>query len=208
LKTILFIKQTAYLMAKVNLPAKLRMDFPLPTAVISYATKTGKPNLITVGAVSGACHNPPMWGVAIGHTRHSYGIMKETDGFVINIPSRKQVDIVDYCGSKSGRDVDKFKECGLTAHHSSYTTSPMIMEFPINIECLTRQMVDLGGHQFFFGEIVAVHCDEAVLNDKGGVDKEQLNPMCSFLNSYWGVGDELLGFGKYSLSRLNPSNLT
>jgi flavin reductase (DIM6/NTAB) family NADH-FMN oxidoreductase RutF len=186
-------------MVKVELPARLRMDFPVPVAVVSCSLEKDKPNLITVGAVSAASHDPPMWGIAIGHTRYSYRIISCSDGFVINVPSEAQAEIVDYCGSVSGRKIDKFKACNLTPLPSARISAPGILEFPLNIECATRKSVDLGSHSFFFGEIMAVHCDEAILNNKGKIDKQKLQPMCAFLNNYWSLGDSILEFGRSSL---------
>lgn len=188
-------------MGKVELPAQLRMDFPIPIVVISCSVGRDKPNLITLGAVSGASHRPPMWGIAVGHTRYSYRIISRSDGFVINVPSETQAELVDYCGTVSGKKVDKFKACGLTPFPSTRISSPAILEFPLNIECATRKSIDLGSHSFFFGEIVAVHCDKSVLDDKGAIDKQKLHPMCAFLNSYWSLGDSVLEFGR---SRLIP----
>lgn len=186
-------------MVKVDLPARLRMDFPIPIVVISCSAGKDEPNLITLGAVSGASHEPPMWGIAIGHTRYSYQIISRSDGFVINVPSKTQAELVDYCGTVSGKIVDKFKACNLTPLPSTKISSPAILEFPLNIECATRKSVDLGSHSFFFGEIMAVHCDESILNDKGTIDKQKLQPMCAFLNSYWSLGDSLLEFGRSRL---------
>jgi len=188
-------------MVKVELPARLRMDFPVPIVVISCSAGRDKPNLITVGAVSGASHEPPMWGIAVAHSRYSYQIISRSDGFVINVPSKAQAEIVDYCGTVSGKKVDKFKACNLTPLPSTKISSPGILEFPLNVECATRKSVDLGSHSFFFGEIMAVHCDESILNDKGTIEKQKLQPMCAFLNSYWSLGDSILEFGG---SRLIP----
>jgi flavin reductase (DIM6/NTAB) family NADH-FMN oxidoreductase RutF len=191
-------------MIKVDLPARLRMDFPVPIVVISCSAGRDKPNLITLGAVSGAGYNPPMWGILVSHTAHSYQIISHSDGFVINVPSRIQAEIVDYCGTVSGREVDKFKACGLTPFPSTKISSPAILEFPLNIECATRKSVNLGSNSFFFGEIMAVHCDKSILNSKGAIDKQKLQPMCAFVNSYWSLGDSILEFGRSSLIPRRP----
>ena len=112
-------------------------------------------------------------GIAIGHTRYRYQVISRSDGFVVNVPSKDQVEIVDYCGTVSGREVDKFRACDLTPFPSTKISSPGILEFPLNIECAIRKSVNLGSHSFFFGEIVAVHCDESILNDEGKIDKEK-----------------------------------
>jgi len=183
-------------MVKVELPPKLRFDFPTGIVVVSCsADTTGRPNLIAVGAVSHACIEPPMLGIAIGHSRYSYKVISRSDGFVVNCPSEDQVEILDYCGSVSGREIDKFRECGLTPLPSMKISPPGIIEFPLNIECAIRKSVDLGSHSFFFGEIVAVHCDESILDDEGGIDKRKFRPMSAFLNSYWSLGDPVIKFG-------------
>ena len=138
---------------------------------------------------------------SIGHTRYSYQIISRSDGFVIDVPSKTQAEIVDYCGTFSGKKTDKFKACNLTPFPSTKISSPAILEFPLNIECATRKSVNLGSHSFFFGEIMAVHCDESILDEKGTIDKRKLQPMCAFLNSYWSLGDSVLEFGR---SRLIP----
>lgn len=163
--------------------------------VVPCSSGRERPNLITIGAISHACADPPMLGVAIGHTRYSYRVFSRADSFVVNAPSEDQVELVDYCGSVSGRNVDKFKECGLTPLQSLKVSSPGIEEFPINIECAIRKSVNLGSHDFFFGEILAVRCDEEILSDDGSIDKEKMKPICAYLNGYWSVGELLLRFG-------------
>jgi len=183
-------------MVKVSLSPKLRFDFPTGIVIVSCCAGTaGRPNLLAVGAVSHACIDPPMLGIAIGHSRYSYEVISRSDGFVVNSPSEDQVEIVDYCGSVSGREVDKFRECGLTPLPSTEISSPGILEFPLNIECAIRKSVNLGSHNFYFGEIVAVRCDESILDDDGNIDKQKFRPMSAFLDSYWSLGDPLIGFG-------------
>jgi len=183
-------------LVKVDLSPRLRFDFPTAIVLVSCSAKeNGRPNLIAIGAISHACIDPPMLGIAIGHTRYSYQVISRADGFVVNVPSRDQAKIVDYCGSVSGRKVDKFKACNLTPLPSTKISSPGILEFPLNIECAVRKSVELGSHCFYFGEIVAVHCDESILNDRGKIDKDKLRPMCAFLERYWSLGKPVLRFG-------------
>lgn len=183
-------------MVKVELPPRLRFDFPTGIVVVSCSSGTkGRPNLIAVGAVSHACIEPPMLGIAVGHSRYSYELIRRSDGFVVNCPSEDQVGIADYCGSVSGREVDKFSACGLTPLPSTRISSPGILEFPLNIECAIRREVMLGSHSFFFSEIVAVHCDESILDNEGKIDKRKFRPMSAFLNSYWSLGDPIIEFG-------------
>ena len=186
-------------MVKVDLPARLRFDFPTAIVVVSCsAGKKDKPNLMAVGAVSHACIDPPMLGIAIGHIRYTHQIISRSDGFVVNVPSKNQVEMVDYVGSVSGREIDKFKVCDLTPLPSTRISSPGILEFPLNIECATRKSVNLGSHSFYFGEIAAVHCDESILDDDGSINKEKLQPMSAFLDSYWTLGEQVQKFGAAS----------
>ena len=183
-------------MVKVELPPRLRFDFPTGIVVVSCSSgKESRPNLIAIGAVSHACIDPPMLGIAIGHSRYSYKVVSQSDGFVVNCPSEDQVEMLDYCGSVSGREIDKFRACGLTPLPSTEISSPGILEFPLNIECAIRKSVELGSHSFFFGEIVAVHCDESILDNEGEIDKRKFRPMSAFLNSYWSLGDPIIEFG-------------
>lgn len=184
------------LIDKVELPAKLRFDFPTGIVVISCVARGGgRPNLMTAGAISHACIDPPMLGVAVGHSRYTYQVLSHADGFVVNVPSQDQVELVDYCGCVSGREVDKYDLCGLTPLPSLRIVSPGIAEFPINIECALRTSVVLGSHTYFFGEIVAVRCAAEVLDENGQIDPLRLRPMAAFLENYWSLGSPLLRFG-------------
>lgn len=183
-------------MVKVSFPPQLEFHFPCPIVLVTCGSWS-KRNVIAIGAVSHACIDPPMLGVAIGHSRYSYGIMLASNGFVVNVPSKGHAKIVDYCGSVSGKDVDKFESCKLTAVRSSKVSAPQILEFPINIECTLRKKIGLGSHDFFFGEIVAVHVDESVLDVNGKIDKEKLEPMTSFKDSYWSIGEAVGAFGSF-----------
>lgn len=185
-------------MGKVSFPPQLEFHFPCPIVLVTCGN-WAKKNIIAIGAVSHACIDPPMLGVAIGHSRYSYEIMLASDGFVVNVPSKDLIRMVDYCGSVSGRKVDKFAACRLTAVRSSRISAPQILEFPINIECALRNRIELGSHDFFFGEIVAVNVDESVLDDDGKIDKKKLDPMTSFRDSYWSIGEAVGEFGSFSL---------
>jgi flavin reductase (DIM6/NTAB) family NADH-FMN oxidoreductase RutF len=186
-----------YFLKKTDLPLEFRIDFPVAIVLVSCSLKNGeKPNLIAVAAISPACTDPPMFGISIGHMRYTHQIISQGDSFVVNVPSRKHIEIVDYCGSVSGRNTDKFKACKLTPFISKKVSSPGIFEFPINIECKIRNSAKLGSHTFYFGEVMAVHCDRSILDNQGNIDKTKLNPLCSFRDSYWKIGDPVLEFGE------------
>ena len=136
------------------------MLYPLPVVMVSLADRDGRPNIITLAWVGTVCTNPPMVSISVRPERYSYPILKETGEFVINLTTKELAFATDYCGVKSGRDVDKFKEMGLTPIPASEVKAPMIKESPVNIECKVRQILPLGSHDMFLADVVAVHADE------------------------------------------------
>ena len=136
------------------------MLYPLPVVMVSLADRDGRPNIITLAWVGTVCTNPPMVSISVRPERYSYPILKESGEFVINLTTKELAFATDYCGVKSGRDVDKFKEMGLTPIPASEVKAPMIKESPVNIECKVRQILPLGSHDMFLADVVAVHADE------------------------------------------------
>ena len=120
-----------------------------------------KNNPITLAAVSFFSFNPPMVMIGIIKTRHSYELIKETNDFTLNIPRIEQIEKVHYIGTKSGRDVDKFKETGLTPVKGQKVSSSMIEECPVSLECRVVHTIDLGGsHVWFVGEVLTAYVEE------------------------------------------------
>ena len=165
---------------------------PCPVVLLSVKGKD-KPNIITLSWAANVCSDPPSVAVGIRPNRHSYNMVKEAGEFVLNIPGKDQFDASKFCGSKSGRDFDKFKECGLTAKQASKIDAPLIDECPINLECKTTEIVNVGAHDLFIAEVVAVHLDENVLDDRGRFDASKAN-MFVYLplnGQYWAIGDKM-----------------
>ena len=142
---------------------------PCPVVLLSV-DGPDRPNIITLSWAANVCSKPPTMAVGIRAERHSYNLVKDAGEFVLNIPSIEQFEGTEFAGTKSGRDFDKFSECGFTPVPSSKIKSPMIKECPINIECKTRQIVPLGAHDLFIAEVVTAHIDESVLDEKGRFD--------------------------------------
>jgi len=143
------------------------------------------------------CSEPPMVYVSIRPGRHSFGIIASTGDFVINIPSANLAKAVDLCGTVSGKDVNKFLECGLTPVPASAVKAPLIKECPVNIECAVKEILPLGTHHAFIAEVAAVNIDTAVLDDKGRIDIERLQPYAYCLHEYRQVSS-LLGVHGFS----------
>ena len=179
----------------INLKRELKPGtvlVPCPAAIISVGDET-ESNLITLSWVANLCSKPPRMGIGVVPKRHSYGLLKRIGDFVINIPSQDQLEATVLCGTQSGRDVDKFEATGLTPQPSMQITSPMIRECPLNIECRTWKIVEVGSHHLFIGDVVAAHINEEVLNTEGEPDLAKMaiftyNPLVS---QYWAVNEFL-----------------
>ena len=169
--------------------------FPVPAVLVSCGVE--KPNIITLAWVGTLCSDPPSLGIGVRPERFSYHLIEETGEFVVNIPSAHQVDIVDYCGQVSGRDVDKWAACDLTPAPAHKIRTPLIAECPVALECRVTQQLTVGVHDLFIGEIVAVQVDEAILNERGHIDYEKAQPLAYAGGYYWQMGELLGRFGDW-----------
>jgi flavin reductase (DIM6/NTAB) family NADH-FMN oxidoreductase RutF len=159
----------------------------------------GRPNVITLAEVAHPCiANPTMMMLAIAPKRYSNGLIRKTGEFVVNFPTADLVEKVDGCGCVSGREVDKFERFGLTPIPASHVKPPLIKECPVNVECVLKSVQPIGYHDFFMGEVVAIHIDEEMLDRNGNIVPERLNPLVFVLGEYWSVGERL---GRYGFSR-------
>lgn len=167
-----------------------------PVPVVLATCGTDKPNIITLAWVGTVCSDPPMLGIGVRPERYSHGLIQETGEFVVNIPGEEMLEITDGCGHVSGRDVDKFATFGLTPQPASEVKAPLIAQCPVNIECKVVQQIPLGAHDLFLGEIVAVHVDEAVLDEKGRrIDYDKAKPFVLTFAEYRGLGDAIGTYG-------------
>ena len=177
------------------------MLYPLPVVMVSVADKEGKNNIITIAWAGTICSNPPMVSISVRPERYSYDIIKETGEFVINLTTKDLTYATDYCGVKSGRDVDKFKEMGLTALPGKEVKAPLIAESPVNIECKVTQVIPLGSHDMFLAEVVAVHVDEKYMDENGKFHLDKAEPIAYSHGAYLATG-ELLGTFGYSVKKI------
>jgi len=144
------------------------------------------------------CSDPPLLSISIRPSRHSHKLISESGDFVINIPTSDQLKKADLCGVTSGRDTDKFEKCSFTRIPSKKVSSPMIKECPVNIECILRKTVRLGAHDMFIGEVVLVHAEDAILNQKNRIDYKKAKPFVYNQGEYWDLGKQI---GYYGCSR-------
>ncbi len=176
------------------------MLYPLPAIMVSMTDKNGKHNIITIGWTATICSNPPMLSISVRPERYSHGILKETGEFVVNLTTKDLAFATDYCGVKSGRDVDKFKEMGLTPIPGSKVKAAMIEESPVNIECKVTQVLPLGSHDMFIAEVVAVHIDDKYMDENQKFHLEKANPLVYSHGSYFECGEQIGTFG-YSVKK-------
>lgn len=147
-----------------------------PVPVVMVSCKEGeKENIITIAWTGVASSEPPLVYVSLRKSRYSYDIIKNTKEFVINIPNDKLVVETDYCGTKSGKEVDKWKEMNFTKLQASKVDVPMIEECPIQLECKVKEIKELGSHDMFIAEVVAVHADEEYVKESGAIDYTKAN---------------------------------
>ena len=176
------------------------MLYPLPVVMVSVADKEGRSNIITVAWAGTICTNPAMVSISVRPERYSHSIIKETGEFVINLTTKDLTFATDYCGVKSGRDVDKFKEMNLTALPASQVKAPLIAESPVNIECKVRDVLALGSHDMFLADVVAVHADEKYMDENRKFHLEKAEPIVYSHGTYFECGKELGTFG-YSVRK-------
>ena len=176
------------------------MLYPLPVVMVSAADKEGRDDIITVAWAGTVCTNPPMVSISIRPERYSYHMIRETGEFVINLTTEELAFATDYCGVKSGRDVDKFKETGLTREKAEKVKAPMIAEAPVSIECKVKEIRELGSHHMFIAQVAAVHADEKYMDEKNRFDLNRARPIVYSHGEYLGTGKKLATFG-YSVKK-------
>jgi len=180
-------------MAKV-LERPTTVLYPLPAVLVSCG-RGRRANIITLAWVGTFCSEPPLVGIGVRPARYSHGLIKESGEFVVNLPDARQARWVDYCGMVSGRDEDKWAACGFTPAAAVEVHTPVIDECPVNIECRVQQVLSLGSHDLFIGEVVAVQIDEAVLDERGRLDFVKARPFAYLGGEYRQVGERLGMFG-------------
>lgn len=172
------------------------MLYPLPAVLVSCGATPEEYNLLTVAWTGTVCTNPPMCSISVRPERHSYGIIRRTGEFVINLTTRRLARATDWCGVRSGRDWDKFREMGLTPVASETVAAPLLAESPVNIECRVRQVVPLGSHDLFIAEVVGVQVDEALIDPATGrFCLERADPIVYSHGEYFALGEALGHFG-------------
>jgi len=170
--------------------------YPLPAVMVSCGSVPEEYNIITLSWVGTICTNPPMCYISVRPERYSYEILKKNMEFVINITTEKLAHATDWCGVRSGKDYNKFKEMDLTPGKATVVRAPIIEESPLNIECRVKEILSLGSHDMFIADVVNVKADEQYINtETGKFSLEDAHPIAYSHGQYYGMGEKLGGFG-------------
>ncbi len=172
------------------------MVYPLPAVMVSVGNSPENYNIITIAWTGTICSDPPMCYISVRKGRHSYSILKETGEFVINLTTKDLAYATDWCGVRSGRKYDKFKEMQLTPGKASVVSAPIIEESPVNLECKVTQVIELGTHDMFMAEVVNVKADEKYIDEEtGAFALNKAKPICYSHGNYYEVGKRIGKFG-------------
>ena len=172
------------------------MLYPLPAVMVSAADKAGNANILTVAWTGTVCSDPAMLYISVRPERYTYHMIRETGEFVVNLTTERLAYATDWCGVRSDRDVDKWKEMALTkgaADQLAY--APVILESPVNIECRVTEVKELGSHHMFLAEVAAVQVDERYMKKGGKFELNSTGLLAYSHGEYLGLGKELGKFG-------------
>lgn len=173
---------------------------PVPAVMVSCGGR--KPNIITIAWTGIVNSNPPMTYISVRKERYSHNIIENTGEFVINLCSEELTFATDFCGVRSGRDTDKFKEMKLTPERAEIVRCPMIKESPVNIECRVREIIELGSHDMFIADILKVHVDEQYIDRSGRIRLDQASLVAYNHGEYFGLKRQPIG--KFGFSVMKP----
>ena len=186
-------------MSKINWKSG-NMLYPLPVVMVSCQRKDERPNIITVAWAGTICSDPVMVSISVRKERFSHGIIAETGEFVINLVTQDLVYATDYCGVKSGRDVDKFKMMNLTPVAINGVKAKAIGESPLSLVCRVKEIKELGSHDMFIAEVVGVMVDDKYMRDDGKFELNDSKLVAYSHGEYFGLGKKLGKFG-YSVKK-------
>jgi len=172
------------------------MIYPLPAVMVSCGNSPENYNIITISWTGTINTDPAMCYVSIRPSRHSYNIIKENKEFVINLTTKDLAKQTDWCGVKSGKNFNKFKEMKLTPEKAKFVSAPLIAECPISIECEVTDIIPLGSHDMFIAKVLAVHADERLIDkNTGALDLRQTAPLTYIHGAYYEPGGKIGKFG-------------
>ncbi len=176
------------------------MLYPLPVVMVSCGEKGAKPNIVTVAWAGTICSDPVMVSISVRKERYSHPIISKTGEFVINLVTEELTYATDYCGVKSGRDIDKFAELNLTPVQIDGVDAPAIAESPLNLACKVKEVKELGSHDMFIAEVVGVTVDDKYMDESGKFDLNSSGLVAYSHGEYVSLGEKIGKFG-YSVKK-------
>ena len=177
------------------------MVYPLPAVMVSVGDREGNTNIITIAWTGTICTNPAMLYISVRPERYSYNMIRESGEFVVNLTTEALAKATDYCGVRSGRDVDKWKEMKLTRGTANELEfAPIIKECPVNIECKVEEVKELGSHHMFIARVVSVQVDEEYIDETGKFCLNETGLMAYSHGEYMTLGEKIGTFG-YSVKK-------
>lgn len=172
------------------------MLYPLPAVMVSTADKKGNDNIITIAWTGTVCTNPALLYISVRPERYSYHMLRESGEFAVNLTTEGLARAADWCGVRSGKDFDKWKETGLTRGKSAKLKyAPVIEESPVNLECKVREVKELGSHHMFLSEIVSVQTDEKYMKENGKFELNDAGLLAYSHGEYFSLDRDLGKFG-------------
>lgn len=177
--------------------------YPVPAVLVSVGNNEQEYNILTIGWTGTICTNPPMCYISVRPERYSYAILKKNMEFVINLTTKELAYATDWCGVRSGKDFNKFKELNLTPASSHVIQAPYIEESPLCIECRVKEILPLGSHDMFIAEVVNILADDQYIDSlTGSFDMEKANLLAFSHGKYYELG-ELIGKFGWSVKKRN-----
>lgn len=181
------------------------MLYPLPAVLVSVTDGQGNDNVFTVAWTGTICSDPPMVSISVRPSRYSYQMIKDTKEFVINLTTEELAFATDFCGARSGRDVDKFKEMNLTRLPAEKVKAPLIAESPVHIECRVTQEIPLGSHVMFLAVVEAVSVNDAYIDENNTFHLSKAKPIVYSHGEYYSLNHVLGTFGFSVRKNLNKN---
>lgn len=186
-------------MTKVGMKPGTMLN-PVPVVMVSCRAGA-KDNIVTVAWTGIVNSEPPMAYVSVRKSRFSHQLITESREFVVNLTTEGLAKATDFCGVKSGCDMDKFKETGLTREPAELVSCPMIKESPVNLECKVKDIIEYPSHDMFIAEIVKVHVDEELFDERGRICLDEAKMLCYNHGEYFGIKRYPLGKFGYSIMK-------
>ena len=168
--------------------------YPIPAVMVSCGTMK-ESNIITVAWTGVINTDPAKVYISIRPSRYSYNIIKNQGEFVINLTTRKLARATDWCGVKSGANVDKFKSMNLHKEKANFVKCPMIKESPVSIECKLTEIKKMGSHDMFIADVLAINSSEEYIDQKGAFDISKCDLIAYLNGHYYSIGKKIGRFG-------------